>query len=703
MSRPLSSHSASSPSITPQLTQTRQRLFVLYALCGTLVVLLAFGLRIYQLGGQSVWFDEGWSWHLAGLPLGEMASITAGDRSPALYYVLLHGWMAWAGVSEFALRYFSLCADVVTVVLVMGLARRAGGAMGKGEGGKGTLSPSSFPLPPALLTGLLYTLCPLAVFYAQETRMYALVAMLCTASSYALVRYLQARSGWRWLIISAVCLALAIHSHYYAVFLLPAHAVVVLIGVIHPGRRTVVDRKRAISWVVAVAGVVLSVLPWLVFASGGFAYDDGFAFPLNTIDGRMLEWVRAFVAGGFGAAAPVWGLGALVVAGVFALLGWLAGRRWRGLMWLVALVVVPLLAAAVAVRVVYPYRSVFHPRYLIYIAPIACVLLGGWMGEVRSRLKAGLVFGPLVGVLMALIWLPALQTYFTQPNLVRDDYRTATRHVLEALEPGDGVVMTRDNYAIRYYWQRMLDEGNVTPGVAAPLGPAALDGYTRADVDALLLAAPAGLHGVMHSEDALLAQLNQRQPTRVRMMLWQDNVVDAEKRAETLFWANGYQSGEYNIGQIRLPLFKIVQSPLTALPFVPVDAVFGGTLELQQAWMRQQGVAGDLFYVVLQWKATQTLPLNYKVFVHVLDDEGQALFQKDKLAIDDLRPTSHWRPGESIRDPYSMLIPADVAAGSYRVVVGVYDPATGARLVAKTASGGETDSVELGRLTVQTR
>ena len=119
--------------------------------------------------------------------------------------------------------------------------------------------------------------------------------------------------------------------------------------------------------------------------------------------------------------------------------------------------------------------------------------------------------------------------------------------------------------------------------------------------------------------------------------------------------------------------------------------------------MRQRGTAGDLFYVVLQWQALQTLPLNYKVFIHVLDDQGRPKFQKDKLAIDDLRPTSHWRPGESIRDPYSMLIPVDLAAGQYRVLVGVYDPATGERLVA-TAAGTRAvdDSVELGRVTVQT-
>ena len=670
------------------------------------MLIVALGLRIHQLGAQSVWFDEGWSWYLAGLPLGEMASITAGDRSPVLYYLLLHGWMLLAGTSEFALRYFSLAADVVTVALVMALARRLG--WGKGTSGKGRASALA-----SIFAGLLYSICPFVLFYAQETRMYALVAMLCTASSYALLRFLEeGRPRRRWLTISAICLALAIHSHYYAVFLLPAHAVLVLLSALEmwPVKRNLLKQPKLLTWLAAAALVVLTVVPWLIFASGGFAYDDGFAFPLNTIDGRMWEWVRAFASGGFGFVLPAWGMAALIVAVVLAGVGWGANRQWRDLLRLLILVVVPLLAAAVAVRVVYPYRSVFHPRYLIYVAPVACVLLGGWMGQwarnVRLSISAVPKLGLLVGPLLCgLLWVPAVQSYFTQPNVIRDDYRTATRHVIEALEPNDVVVMTRDNYAIRYYWQRMLDTGQVVPGAAAPLGPGALQHLPRTDLDAMLLAAPIGLHGVIHSEDALLARLNAQQPRRARMMLWQDNVVDAEKRAETLFWANGHQIGEYNLGQIRLPLFQIQQSPMSPLAFAPVNATFGGTLALQQVWMRQTGYAGDLFYVVLQWQALQAVPLNYKVFIHVLDDQGQPKFQRDKLSIDDLRPTSHWRPGEVLRDPYSMVIPADLPAGRYHVIAGVYDPATNARLPLQAPAGAiaANDSIELGILTVQTQ
>ena len=49
---------------------------------GTLVLLLAFGLRLVQLGAGSIWYDESVSIYLAGLDLPAMVAHTAGDIHP---------------------------------------------------------------------------------------------------------------------------------------------------------------------------------------------------------------------------------------------------------------------------------------------------------------------------------------------------------------------------------------------------------------------------------------------------------------------------------------------------------------------------------------------------------------------------------------------------------------------------------------------
>jgi len=49
------------------------------------------------------------------------------DTAPPLFYGLLHGWMALAGDSEFAVRLPSALAGILTIAIVLRLARSFGG------------------------------------------------------------------------------------------------------------------------------------------------------------------------------------------------------------------------------------------------------------------------------------------------------------------------------------------------------------------------------------------------------------------------------------------------------------------------------------------------------------------------------------------------------------------------------------------------
>lgn len=611
------------------------------------LLLLAFAVRVYTLGAQSLWFDEGWSWHLARMPLGDMAQITAGDRSPVLYYALLHGWLLSAGQSEFAMRLISALADTAATTCVMALARRLHGNV--------------------LLAGLIYALCPAAIWYAQEARMYALVAALCAGSSLALWQWLAQRKPAA-LIVSALLMALAVHSHYYAVFLMPGHALAVLLHTMS-SRRGVV--RTGLTWAVAAAAVIASVVPWLLYARGGFAYDDGFAFPLNTIDGRMLEWLRWFASGA---------LPAPVETGTWLLLGLACGlalgvliaqRRGKPFVFLLCVIILPLLAATVAVRLFYPNRSVFHARYLIALVPAICVLLGaaGW------RRPAGRALALAQLGLLTALWLPGLRNYMTDPAWQRDNVRGAVQHVVEALEPGDVIVMSRDNFAVTYYF------------------PAARQSQ--------LLAAPDGLHGLLRNDATVLDKLNSSQPRRVRLLLWQDDVVDPQRFIETTLWANGRQIGEYNFGQIRLPLYQLDRSPLQALPLQDNGASFegqGDRITLTRAWLNASATAGDWFYAVLEWVPPQPVMRDYKVFLHVLDASGQIVFQQDKLTLSALLPTSTWPAGLTQRDPYAIVVPASLAPGRYTVRIGLYDLEHNTRL---TTAGA--DALPLGEVEIVAR
>ncbi len=485
------------------------------------------------------------------------------------------------------------------------------------------------------------------------------------------------------LLVSAIALALATYCHYYAIFLLPAQFLVVLIA-IFAGTQLKTQHstlKTCLLWCAAAACVVLSLAPWLLVASSGFAYDDGFFFPLNTIDGRLLEWWRGFAAGGIGRPLPDWWPIALLIPALIGATGLLMMKRrqpwpnWARLLMLLTLIAGPLLAATVAVRVVYPDRSVFHVRYLIYVAPAVCVLFGAAFAGIGDRRLAnshwrvaGRLSSAVVSMaLIAALWFPVLNAYFTEPAYARDDTRGAVKHVVEALEPGDVVIMSRDNFAVRYYWP--------------------------ADKAGVLLAEPDGLHGIIKDGQGIIDKLNAAQPSRVRLMLWQDDVVDPQKYVESSLWPHAFELGEFNFAQIRLPLYDVEQLPIAPPAFTENGAVFGDALQLNSQWLRR---AGDWFYTVLNWQPLIPIDKDYKVFVHVRDANGNVVFQNDKLPLNALLPMTRWQAGQPLRDAHAMVIPADVPAGTYQVFAGVYDPISGQRLV--TADG--KDSAMIGEVQI---
>ncbi len=69
-----------------------------------LILWLAFGLRLINLGGRTLWYDEAFAVLFAEKGLSAMregtlttAEGSAADVHPLLYYGLLHGWMRAAG------------------------------------------------------------------------------------------------------------------------------------------------------------------------------------------------------------------------------------------------------------------------------------------------------------------------------------------------------------------------------------------------------------------------------------------------------------------------------------------------------------------------------------------------------------------------------------------------------------------------------
>lgn len=91
------------------------------------------------------------------------------------------------------------------------------------------------------------------------------------------------------------------------------------------------------------------------------------------------------------------------------------------------------------------------------------------------------------------------------------------------------------------------------------------------------------------------------------------------------------------------------------------------------------GINNEHLTFSLAWQTEQWLHQDYTVFAQLLDQDGQLVTGMDRPPLDGAYPTSTWLPGQMIIDRRSIPL-AGVPPGDYRLVVGLYDPASQHRL-----------------------
>jgi mannosyltransferase len=204
------------------------------------LTVVSLALRVGRIGFH-FWIDEAISVGIASHPLGQLPTLLRQDGSPPLYYALLHVWMSVFGRGEAATHTLSLLFALATVP-----AAYWGGA-------------SLFGRRVGIYAAVLAAGLPFLTSYAQETRMYSLLALLSLLAGAAFVHGFVYRR-WRYLPLLALSLTAALYTHNWALFLGLAVLIAFLVCVWwSPGARRELWRDGAL-----VAGAVaLMFLPWL--------------------------------------------------------------------------------------------------------------------------------------------------------------------------------------------------------------------------------------------------------------------------------------------------------------------------------------------------------------------------------------------------------------------------------------------------------
>ncbi len=140
------------------------------------------------------------------------------------------------------------------------------------------------------------------------------------------------------------------------------------------------------------------------------------------------------------------------------------------------------------------------------------------------------------------------------------------------------------------------------------------------------------------------------------------------------------------LGRVSLPLQLEDQAgPLApgvrSVPY-QADVTFGDQMWLLgYAWqVERQGLARQALALDVWWQALEVMGTNYKVFVHLLREDGASpsdiVAQVDTMPRGWSYPTTLWSRQEIYRDRIVMSL-RDAEPGEYRVALGVYRPETG--------------------------
>jgi hypothetical protein len=91
--------------------------------------------------------------------------------------------------------------------------------------------------------------------------------------------------------------------------------------------------------------------------------------------------------------------------------------------------------------------------------------------------------------------------------------------------------------------------------------------------------------------------------------------------------------------------------------------------------------------VTLYWRAAELPDGDYTVFTQLLGPDGKLWAQRDNQPQNGSFPTSTWPLNDVIVDRYRLKLAEGAPQGSYQLLVGMYNLATGERLPARDARG----------------
>ena len=628
-----------------------------------LILWLAAGLRFYRLDAQSLWNDEGNSARLSERPLSLIIEGTASDIHPPLYYILLRGWREFLGESAFGLRSFSAFAGVLTVATTLALGRLFFRQRSDPE----------IPVRFVLIATFLAAVNPTLIYYSQEMRMYSLLALLTAVSTLFLWRWLSAEPGSKWAIAYVLSATAGLYTHYFFPAVLVLQNLIVLLwllracgifvfAVSEPLQKRPL-RKTILHWTGMMVLIFLLYLPWLPIFLRQAGGRPALRAPLLQFIGDSIRWLA------FGETIL---RGALIwpTVAVIALLLWASLVGWRQSM-------IPMLGAAIPVLFMFSVGTTLPAffKFMLTAVPFFVLWLGRaldspprWRGRKWSLLIPLLLFFPL-------LWGTAfsLQNLYNNPIFARADYRGIAARIAAEGDTNAGIILNAPNqWEVFTYYHRQ--GAPVYPLPKGQPDPASLEPE---------------LERIAADHDRLYA------------IFWGEDQRDPRRVVERWLDANTFKASEEWVGDVRFVIYAVAREEAHSVD-TAVHLSFGQFITLQGYSLHtDQLLPGDIAQVTLFWQTAAALDQRYKIFLHLLDQDGNLVAQRDSEPGGGYLPTTSWPIAETIVDKHGLLLPGDLSPGQYELIMGLYDIADPATRLPIQAGNAVQDSWNLGSIFIK--
>jgi hypothetical protein len=373
------------------------------AVAATAVTLLPLLLGILFLGRESFGHDEAASLTIAGSSWSSLWQVVANrETNMSLYYAILHLWL-YIGRGEASVRFLSVIPAALAVPVLYLVGKRL---MGSAQ---------------ALVAACLLSLNGYFLYYAQQARAYSLALLLVTLSSLLFLKSIENPSRRTWVAYVAIS-ALAVHAHFFAAFVIVAHAMSLPFAKSGLGRRT-----HAAA--VAMLSVAVLCLPLVVFAA---TRNQGQLDSLKRIGPHALIAETAPLAGRSSTLAALY---------VVALVWLLAAARRAGaafpgtadrfrIAFLASWLLVPIIGSAI----ISIFSPVFLSRYLIVsLPPLVLAVAGGLYSVGMPRVAL------VLGLALFVFSLRSVEMLYAQKD--NEDWRATSAYLASVSRPSDGLVV----------------------------------------------------------------------------------------------------------------------------------------------------------------------------------------------------------------------------------------------------------------------